>query len=223
MKSAATLKSAENKIKMGISDCLVENAFKDITRDLSIPHLAFVIYPGDNSRKLIRSQVKPVSDWAQDLIFKTLEFRGAEAAYKMYKYLNLVPAASAFRGQLWEHKVHQYFTTLNHSPFTIRCLEDNSTMKWAPFKNISTFNFGPANKIVGYLHECITSNKAGYFLPTSKTFASFDAIVYKPGEPLANIQITQNCKHPINLLGSKLFEGLLSPSDSELNPFALLP
>ena len=36
-------------------------------------------------------------------------------------------------------------------------------MEWKPFKDMLTFNFGPAKTLVGHLHKCIAANKAGYF------------------------------------------------------------
>ena len=95
-------------------------------------------------------------------------------------------------------------------------------MQWAPFRKMSTFNFGPSNRIVGYLHKCIAAKKAGYFRPKSKTFASFDSIVYEPGKPLTNIQVTQNREHPINPCGPTLLQALLRPSETGLKPLCPL-
>jgi hypothetical protein len=162
----------------------LEKALQDVAGNRPIPHCAFMIYPGDKRRKLLDCLVKPISEWATNKVFSTLESRGAEAAYEFYQRMEASPSASAFRGLLWEHKVQRYFTTANLSSFTIRSMENNSTMEWAPFKNITTFTFAPANRIVGCLHECISAKKAGYFRPKSKNFASFDSIVYEPEKPL---------------------------------------
>jgi hypothetical protein len=117
-------------------------------------------------------------------------------------------------------KVHRYFFSGHDLSFTIQCLEDDddSTMEWKPFRDMLTFNFGPAKRLAGHLHQCIEANKAGYFRPKSDHFASFDAIIYQPEKPLVNAQITENHDHDISTRGPKLLQKLLRATDSMLQP-----
>ena len=216
--SPSDLARAEQKIRFAIRYCPdIGRAIEEVAGDLPVPHCAFIIYPGDETRSLIMCLVKPVTDWALDVV-RTLESQGAEAAYELYQRIEGYPPASAFRGQLWEHKVQRYLCSGNLPSFTIQCLEDrdSSTMEWNPFKNMSTFNFGPSKRIAGHLHECIAANKAGYFQPESKNFESFGSIVYEPNKPLVYIQVTENHDHPIKTGGPTLLQELLNPSDAAL-------
>lgn len=81
----------------------IEKALKDVAGDLLIPHCAFMIYPGDERRTLLGCVVKPVSDWAQDIVFATLEPRSVEAACELYRRIEGYPPASFLGGQLWEY------------------------------------------------------------------------------------------------------------------------
>ena len=219
VRSPNALAKAEKKIRYAILCCAdIERAIAKVAGDLPVPHCAFMIYPGDETRSLVMCLVKPVSDWALDLVVDTLESRHAEAAYELYQRIDGYWPASAFRAQLWEYKVQRYLCSSNLLSFRIQCLEDgdSSTMEWNPFKNMSTFDFGPSKEMVSHFHECNAANKAGYFRPKSKTSESFDPSDYEPKKPLVNIQVTENHDHPIKT-------ELLGPSDAVLKPLVSQP
>jgi len=113
---------------------IVRKAIEDVVGDLAVPHRAFMIYSGDEGRRLLNCLIKPVSEWALGIVISTLDSRGAEAAYKLYMEIAGSPRAASFRGQLWERKVHRYFLSGRDLSFTIQCLEDDddSTMEWKP-------------------------------------------------------------------------------------------
>jgi hypothetical protein len=201
---------------MGSPD--IGKAIENVVGDLAIPHRAFVISPRDDGRELLNCLVEPISTWALRVVMSTLDSRGAEAAYEFYLRIEGSPPAANLKGRVWEEKVHQYFRSDNTLSFTIRSLEDDgpSTIKWEPFKNMLMYNFGPKRRLLDHLRDCIRANRAGYFQPTSKNFASFDAIIYQPGKALVNAQTTENYDHGINPKGAKKVQSLLSPFDKEL-------
>jgi hypothetical protein len=106
--SPDALRSAESRVLLAIRNCKdFSKAIEDVAGDLSVPHPAFMIYPGDERRKLLDCQIEPVSEWALGIIISTLDSRGAEAAYELYQRIEGSPVAASFRGQLWERKVHR--------------------------------------------------------------------------------------------------------------------
>jgi hypothetical protein len=211
--------------KTSISNAIEQNPdiwkaiIEQIAGDIDVPHRAFMIYPGDERRKLLGCLIAPISDWVLDLILTTLNSRDAEAAYQLYLRLDGSPWAASFRGQIWERHVHRYFRNNSDLSFTIKSLEDNdsSTMRLEPFKDMLTFNFGPAKTLVGHLHKCIAANKAGYFQSKSRNFASFDAIIYQPNSPLLGAQMTVSHDHGIKVRGPESLQKLLSRSDDAFN------
>jgi hypothetical protein len=229
VKSFEALERTRTAVILAIRYCEdIGKAIEDVVGDLAIPHRAFMIYSGNERRRLLDCLIKPVSEWALGIVISTLDSRGAEAAYKLYMDIEGSPRAASFSGQLWERKVHRYFLSGRDLSFTIQCLEDDddSTMEWKPFKDMLTFNFRPAKRLAGHLHQCIEANKAGYFRPKSDHFASFDAIIYQPEKPLVNAQITDNRDHDISTRGPKLLQKLLhatDPMSQPLRPLAKKP
>lgn len=219
VESFTALERAKARVNLAIDRSEdIGKAIKNVVGDVVVPHRAFMIYPCNEGRRLLDCLIKPVSKWALGNVFRTLDSRGVEAAYKLYMDIEGSPQAASFKGQLWENKVHRYFLSDRDLSFTIRCLEDESTMEWKLFKGRLTFDFGPARRLPGHLHQCIEANKAGYFRPKSANFASFDAIIYQPEKPLVNIQITENHTHDISTCGPKLLQKLLHPTDIKLKP-----
>ena len=221
--SPVRLAQAQQLIRSAITSTSkkIREAIEKVAGDEPVSHRAFMIYPSNERRSLVMCLVKPVSEWALDVILSVLESEGAEAAYKLYRSIGEYPPVSAFRGQLWERKVQQYFDSGNLPSFTIRSLDDSSTMEWNPFKNMLKFIFRPSNRIVGYLQDCIKAKKAGYFRPKSNIFESFDSIIYEPEKPLVIIQITENYTHPIKACGPIFLQDLLGPSNAAFLPSRL--
>jgi len=84
--SFEAMEIAEVKIISAIYHCQdIGKAIQEVAGDTPVPHREFMIYPGNEERRLVQCLVKPVSDWVQDIMFKTLESQGAEAAYELYQ------------------------------------------------------------------------------------------------------------------------------------------
>ena len=112
-----------------------------IAGDLVVPNCAFAIYPADEYRLLIVHLVKPISEYIMDTIMMTLDQRGADAVFSLYESIWKCSLAAAFRGDIWERKVHAYFRR-TASSFTIRSLNDRPTRSLDLSKNVKHFDFG---------------------------------------------------------------------------------
>lgn len=156
--STATLKDAMKEVTIAISKCKdLEKALEDVAGNRPIPHCAFMIYPGDEGRKLLDCLAKPISDWVMDKVFSTLDSRGPEGAYDVYRSLEGLLSASSFRRQLWERKVQQYFRSGNVSSFTVRCLEDGDSSALATLVSFDAIIYEPNEPFVGSTQTHLTN------------------------------------------------------------------
>jgi hypothetical protein len=97
---------AENTVIAAIHGCKdIKEAVDVVAGDIPAPHPAFMIYPANERRKLIGCLIKPVSDWALDIVLSTLDSRGVEAAWEFYTRTEGSPAAASLRRRLWKNKV----------------------------------------------------------------------------------------------------------------------
>jgi hypothetical protein len=76
------MKDARSNIIYVICNALnIGKAIEEVAGDLPIPHCAFMIYPGDERRKLLNCLIKPVLEWALDKAINMLNSHSADAAY----------------------------------------------------------------------------------------------------------------------------------------------
>jgi hypothetical protein len=217
IRSSNTLRTAESAARGAIETSdKIEKALDAAVGDVTVPHGAFTMYPGDENRKLVDCLVEPISGWVWGQILSTLESRSLENAYKFYLKIEGSRYAAPLRGRMWERVVLRYFHYTETLSFTIQSLENGNIKEWAPFKDMTTFDFGPPRRLADHLKKCIIDNKAGFFRPKSKIFKSFDAIFYEPGEPLSLAQITENYLHFEKLSGLQDLQRLLSRRDGVL-------
>jgi hypothetical protein len=148
--SATTLKDAMNQVTTAISEIGdIRETLQDVAGDLPVPHPAFMICPDDERRTLFGCRVQSISKWVLDTIFSTLDSRGAEAAYNVYRSLEGSLLASSFRRQLWERKVQQYFRSGNISSFTVRCLEDGDSSTLTTLASFDAIIYEPNKPFIG--------------------------------------------------------------------------
>jgi hypothetical protein len=183
--------------------------------DLKVPHRAFMLYPGSD-RSLLPSLITPVSEWAMDAIMATLDERSADAAYDLYMSIQGSSPAAAFRGKLWERRVHRFFRSLPTPwAFTIRSLNNSLTRQFGPFYDMEYFNFGSNQMLPGYLMGCVDNCKPGYFQRVAGNFPTLDCIVYQPdNNPLVGIQVTDTSVHSLKAKGLEDLQMLLNRKTS---------
>ena len=225
--SPGALEQAKSDILGAIKSCKdIEDAIDAVVGDLVVPHRAFVIYPGDQDRLLLGCLVKPTSEYAIDTIMMILDLRGADAALDLYKSVQSSPRAAAFRGHIWERKVHNYFRhsapsfvirsldTLNNSttPNERTIPDERKTRSLDLSKGMKYFAFGPPQMLAGKIAECVAEKEAVY-LQLSQNFASLDSIIYQPNDPLVGIQITISDAHPIKVTDLSALQKLLKSKD----------
>jgi hypothetical protein len=206
------------EISEAIESCKdIKEAIYAVAGDLAVPHRAFVIYPGDEYRSLVGCLVKPISEYAMDTIIMTLDERSADAAFNLYQSIQGSSLAAAFRGKIWERKVHGYFRRTATS-FTIRSLDGTSTRLWDFSKDMKHFDFGPPQMLAGEIARCVAAGESVYLQPISDNFASLDSIIYQPTDDLVGIQITDTLIHPIKATGLSALQLLLKPKHALLAP-----
>jgi len=190
--SPDALNDVESRVLCAIRICRdIGQAIHNVARDVPVPHPAFVIYSGDEKRKLLYCQVKPVSDWALGIIISTLDSRGAGAAYDFFQRTEWSFPSVSFREQLWEQKSHQYLCSGYISSLTIRCLEDgdSSTTEWQPFEIFASFDAiiylpdKPDSSTVTKENQTHVANTCRSMLLSKKLLRSSDAVL-NPLRPL---------------------------------------
>ena len=207
------------KILKAIESCKdIKEAIHAVAGDLAVPHRAFVVYPGDEYRSLVGCLVKPISEYAMDTIIMTLDERSADAAFNLYQSIQGSSLAAAFRGKIWERKVHGYFRRTATSSFTIRSLDSMSTRPWDFSKDVKHFDFGPPQMLGGEIARCVAAGESVYLQPMSNNFASLDSIIYQPTDRLVGVQITDAIIHPIKATGLSALQLLLKPKHALLAP-----
>ena len=220
VESPAERAGVREKISKGIESCKdIKEAMKAVVGDLPVvvPHPAFVVYPCDEYKALVGCLVKPISEYAMDRIITTLDERSENGAFNLYKSIRGSSLAVAFRGQIWEHKVHEYFRR-NVASFTIRSLDDASTRPWGLSEDVKHFDFGPCQMTTGELARRVEAGESVYLRPISDAFASLDSVIYQPTGPLVGIQVTDTLVHPIKATGLRVLQRLLNPTDASLAP-----
>ena len=86
----------------------IQDALNGVVGDEVVPHRAFVVHPSNDNRYLDGCLVKAISKGAMDIIIKILDERSPGAAFELYESTRGSSLTAAFRGNMWEHKVHLY-------------------------------------------------------------------------------------------------------------------
>ncbi|KAF8238275.1 hypothetical protein L208DRAFT_1243387, partial [Tricholoma matsutake] len=160
-KSPVARAQAQTKISKAIESSRdIKEAIHAVAGDLAVPHRAFVVCPGDEYRSLVGCLVKPISEYAMDTIIMTLDERSADAAFNLYQSIQGSSLAAAFRGKIWERKVHGYFRRTATSSFTIRSLDSMSTRPWDFSKDVKHFDFGPPQMLAGEIARCVAAGES---------------------------------------------------------------
>jgi hypothetical protein len=219
VRSPVARERARTKISKAIESCKdIKEAIHAVAGDLVVPHRAFVVYPGDEYRSLVGCLVKPISEYAMDTIIMTLDERSADSSFNLYQSIQGSSLAAAFRGKIWERKVHGYFRRTATSSFTIRSLDSMSTRPWDFSKDAKHFDFGPPQMLADKIARCLAAGESAYLQPMSDNFASLGSIIYQPTDRLVGVQITDALIHPIKATGLSALQLLLEPKHALLAP-----
>ena len=168
---------------------------------MMLSHTIFELSPQDDDRLFGDALIGTVSPWALDLLLGAYESQKLDAAFEFYELISKIPKAGTLRGQILERQVLKYFDNLKgpHT-FTLRSLEDNSTIQWVYPGPTEHHMFQPTT-FAKELQSAVSNKKSLHLVPKDPNFPALDSTVYDPKGGLSFNQITVNLHHPVAVVG----------------------
>jgi hypothetical protein len=187
----------------------LESVWCETCSTKSISHSIFQISPKDDDRMLSQVTTAAISPWALTTLLKIYENRQADASWEFYKMIKDLPDEGTIRGQMFQVQVLKYLSALKgREQFTIRRLTGSNTSQWmypGPTEN----SFSHSSTFSQLLEDAVTQQKSVHLVPQEPNFPAVHSILYTPGDVLTGILVTDQTKHPVEVVGLKCIQSWL--------------
>ena len=181
-----------------------------------LSHTIFELSPRDDDRLFSDALIGTVSSWALDLLLGAYESQKSDAAAEFYDSIAHIPKAGTLRGCIFERQVLKYFDDIQEPhTFSIRSLENGSTIKWVYPGPAKRHTFQPLT-FAEELQSAVENKKPLHLVPKDPNFPALDSAIYDPGPEggIINVQVTTRMCFPIAVIGLERMQGYMKRNTS---------
>ena len=185
------------------------------TGDLDVPRAIFQIFPKNTDPRQLFAlcQVKPVSNWALDVLLRQYEVgRRTHAIAEFYRTISATPGAASLRGHVFERQVLRHLPDIcTECSISIRRLTDSNKMTWAYHGPVRRIDF-QGSTVFNEITKAVRDREKLHLVHLICNSPVVDSIFYDPNDSnavLTCIQITIDEDHDIAVSGLQRIQSWL--------------
>jgi hypothetical protein len=210
-----TLEKEINMVIKKISLPQLETMIKGLSSGDTVPHQVVEIWPpaGDKDRLLVDARVGPISVWVLALLIRQKGIATAENVQRLFAMFRPISEAGSMVGKIWEVALRIFFRHVNRILKMKRLRVKSGPERPAKrnrldrddcdldLRNLAVYRCQTDEECAACIQRHFEEDTGCYIQPSSKTFPSFDAGVFRPGKPFLVLQDTIARDHKINYAG----------------------